>query len=134
MKRTVTTAFFLLACTACGPTPIDRTFHGELTESDPRVPHDGSHYDEYAFEADPGWVISIEMRSDELDTYLWLVVPERYWPLEDDDGLGEGTNSAIWTIAPRRGTYRVLANSFDATGRGSYTLTIHAAPPNDAGR
>lgn len=115
-----------LACDAPLP-PVDREIRGELTDDDPPAPHDGSRYDEYRFEAEAGWEIRVEMRSAAFDTYLWVTDPERPWPYEDDDGL-DGTDSVILVHARSSGTYRVLANSFDATGRGPYTLRIRAGP------
>lgn len=129
--RRVPLAWMLLAC-ACGEpppalSPVTLELQGELTESDPRAPHDAAPYDEHRFEAEAGWEIVVEMRSEAFDTYLWLTDPERPWPYEDDDGL-EGTNSVIAVNARTRGTYRVLASSFDPAGRGPYTLRILAGP------
>lgn len=131
MTRTTACFWTVIAC-ACNPpapapAPLDIERRGELTADDLRTPHDASPYDEYRFEAEPGWEIRVEMRSEAFDTYLWLTDPDRPWPYEDDDGL-EGTNSRIEVHARTRGTYRVLANSFDAAGRGPYTLRIVAGP------
>lgn len=118
-----------IAC-GCAPpelAPVDVEYRGELTDDDPRAPYDDSPYDEYRFEAEAGWFIVVEMRSEAFDTYLWLTDPGRPWPYEDDDGL-EGRNSDIAVRARTRGTYRAVANRFDATGRGPYTLRICAGP------
>lgn len=115
------------ACSEPALSPVSFVVHGELTDDDPRAPHDLSRYDEYRFEAEAGWEIRVEMRSDAFDTYLWLTDPVRPWPYEDDDGL-PGTNSVIEVHARHRGTYRVLANAFDHRGRGPYELRVRAGP------
>lgn len=68
-----------IAC-GCAPpelAPVDVEYRGELTDDDPRAPHDDSPYDEYRFEAEAGWFIVVEMRSEAFDTYLWLTDPGR---------------------------------------------------------
>lgn len=120
-------ATMLLSCAPPTLTPVSLELRGELTDEDRRAPHDGARYDVYAFDAEPGWEIRVEMRSEAFDTYLWLTDPERPWPYEDDDGL-DGTNSVIAVYARTRGTYRVLASSFDGAERGAYTLRILAGP------
>jgi len=62
----------------------------------------------------------IELRSVEFDTYLELYGPDGALIAEDDDGLGEGTNSEITAHLPRAGRYRLVARAYtekeDATG------------------
>jgi hypothetical protein len=120
-------AFALAGCSA--PEPYDQTHTGELTDSDPRVEQDNSPYDDYTFEADQGWTITVDMQSEAFDTYLWLIGPNNTSLAQDDDG-GEGTNSRITYTAPERGRYTVRANSYDGEGRGAYTVHIVARPAN----
>ncbi len=133
MKAPVQRAAFVASvalASACNPSafdPVDVERHGELTNDDAQAPHDGSRYDTYPLQVEAGWQIRVELRSDAFDTYLWLTAPERPWPFEDDDGL-PGTDSAISVTARTGGTYRVIANSFEASGRGPYTLRIVAGP------
>lgn len=120
----------LFSCACSEPpalSPLSLEIRGELTDGDLRAPQDGAPYDEHRVEAESGWQIRVELRSEAFDTYLWLTDPERPWPYEDDDGL-TGTNSVIEVNARTRGTYRVLASSFDRDGRGPYTLRILAGP------
>lgn len=118
---------FICACSEPPLAPVDIERRGELSDSDPEAPQDGSRYDLYPFEVEAGWQIRVELRSEAFDTYLWLTDPERPWPFEDDDGLA-GTDSVIEVTARTRGTYRAIANGFDATARGAYTLRIVAGP------
>jgi hypothetical protein len=108
---------------------IDHVLRGELSDGDPRLGQDNSLYDDYAFVAAAGWIIEVDMRSDELDTYLWLIDPDGRALVQDDDG-GDGapTNSHIVYTATSDGTYTVRANAYDETGRGGYQLHVRARP------
>lgn len=103
----------------------DAHLTGALTDDDPRVEQDDSPYDEYLIEVRRGWTIEVDMRSSELDTYLWLIAPDGSSVVQDDDG-GEGTDSRYVHVARMPGTYTVRANSYD--GRGRYTLHVRAHP------
>lgn len=129
MKKFVPTTLGLIALALAGcshPEPVDQTHNGELTDSDPKVEQDNSPYDEYTFDADEGWTITAEMRSTAFDTYLWLIGPNGTSLVQDDDGLGDGTNSRITYTAPERGTYTLRANSYDGAGRGAYSVHVTA--------
>lgn len=120
-------ALLLAGCDA--PQPYDETHEGTLTDEDEKVEDDDSPFDNYPFEADEGWIITAEMRSDAFDSYLWLISPGGSSLQQDDDGFGEGTlHSRITYTAPERGRYIVRANSRDGSGRGAYTLHITARP------
>ena len=96
---------------------------------------DGSLYDLYPFDAEADQTITIEMTSDEFDTYLLLVDADGQTIGENDDISEDNTNSTITITLPETGTYRVVANAFDSTGQGNYSLTVStddtAQPPNN---
>jgi hypothetical protein len=124
-------ATLLTACAS--PEPTDETHTGQLEDDDGVVQQDQSRYDDYEVDADEGWQITAEMRSEAFDSYLWLLGPSGGSLVQDDDGLGDGTrHSRITYTAPERGTYKIRANSYDGTGRGEYTLHISARPPSGA--
>lgn len=121
--------------------PVDAVYSGALTDDDPRVPDDDSPYDEYPIEVAAGWTVVADMRSEDFDTYLWLIGPDGSSLVQDDDG-GEGTNSYFQYRVTASGRYIVRANSYDGSGRGAYTLHVLAssspppppsAPPADVG-
>jgi hypothetical protein len=117
----------LAACSGSDPDPYDQTHTGELTDDDPKVADDQSPYDTYEFEADRGWGITAEMRSDHFVTFLWLIGPSGN-DLKQVTAT-QGNTSRFSFTAAERGTYTVRANSHDGTGRGAYTLHITARPP-----
>ena len=97
---------------------------GELEDGDEVLP-DGSLYDLHTFEGEAGQFVEIRLDSDDFDAYLILVGPEGERVAEDDDG-GEGFNALISIQLPKTGRYSVIANAYDASGRGRYRLTVVA--------
>jgi hypothetical protein len=131
LRRSFLVLPFCLAMAACsGPEPTDQTHNGELTDDDPEVPDDHSRYDVYEFEAERGWAISLEMRSQHFATYLWLIGPNGN-SLQQVTA-NDGNTSRLSFTAPESGDYVVRANSHDGSGRGAYTLRITARPPTAA--
>jgi len=119
-----------LVLAGCGdPDPVNQTHNGELSEDDSKLPDDDSFYDEYTFEVAEGWPITINMNSDDFDTYLMLRGPENQdFGQHDDIVPGQNLNSQIQTTAPVEGTYTLIANSAMVGETGAYTLTIQAGP------
>ena len=80
----------------------------------------GGYQDFWDFDAGGGEDVMIELRSVEFDTYLELYGPDGALLAQDDDGLGEGTNSEITAHLPRAGRYRLVVRAYtekeDATG------------------
>ena len=97
---------------------------GQLEDGD-EVLQDGSLYDTYTFDGEAGQFIEIRLSSDAFDTYLILVGPDGERLAANDDG-GEGLNSIIQIELPQTGRYSVIANAYDAMGRGRYQLTVAA--------
>jgi S1-C subfamily serine protease len=97
---------------------------GRLGPGSSILPEDGSFYQEHTFYGTAGQRVTITMESNEFDTYLILLGPNGELIDQNDDAGPNTLNSRIVTTLPRTGTYRILANSFDNTGRGRYTLTV----------
>ncbi|HIK57275.1 MAG TPA: trypsin-like peptidase domain-containing protein [Synechococcales cyanobacterium M55_K2018_004] len=97
---------------------------GILDDSAPVLESDGSRYREYTFNGQAGQQITISMESPDFDTYLILLDPQNRVVAQNDDIGPNNTNSSLSVRLPATGTYRVLANSYDRTGRGRFTLTV----------
>lgn len=95
---------------------------GELERGDTVLQSDGSLYDDYTFEGRSGQQITIVLESTEFDTYLILLDPSGNKIAENDDN--QGTNSALTITLPSNGTYTIIANSYDGSGRGRYALIV----------
>ena len=97
---------------------------GALEEGDAILPTDGSLYDEYSFEATENQEITITLESLDFDTYLAIFTPENKLLKEHDDISQENSNSELKINLPMAGTYRIIVNSYDNTGRGKYSLKV----------
>jgi len=109
-----------------GSTDIILQVTGTLESGDELLPSDQSLYDEHAFEGRVGQPVIVTLESNDFDTYLILVSPDQRILNENDDVSDSDSDSSFTTILPSNGTYLAIANAFDSTGRGSYTLTVRA--------
>ena len=71
-----------------------------------------------------GQVIIIDMESFKFDTYLRLEDDKGNLLDKNDDISDENQNSRLVFIAPKNGTYQIVATSFEQRGQGAYILTI----------
>ena len=97
---------------------------GVLDDSAPIIPADGSRYQEHTFRGRAGQTVTIMMSSPAFDTYLILLDPDGQRLAQNDDVSEGNTNSQITIQLPVTGVYRVLANSYDSTGRGDYQIMV----------
>lgn len=100
---------------------------GTLEQGDQVLPSDSSLYDEYTIEGASGQTIVVTMSSDEFVPYLAVLDPEN----PNAFVLGEGGNADMQTYEltvtlPRDGSYLVIANGYDNTQMGDYTLEVVA--------
>ncbi len=100
------------------------TVTGNLTADDCPLPlDDGTFYDQWQFAGIGGDTVTIDMMSDDFDTYLFLWDPAMATVIKDDDS-GAGTDSRIVHTLDSTGTWSIWANSYFPQAFGSYTLTL----------
>jgi S1-C subfamily serine protease len=97
---------------------------GTLGPDAPVLQSDGSHYREYTFQGTAGQTVNISLESTDFDPYLILVGPDGQPVDQNDDATPNNPNSALTVTLRANGTYRVIANSYDRTGQGRYTLVV----------
>ncbi|NJN85485.1 MAG: trypsin-like serine protease [Leptolyngbyaceae cyanobacterium SL_7_1] len=97
---------------------------GELGPGASVLQSDGSLYQEHFFEGNAGQEVTITLESADFDTYLVLVGPDDAIIQQNDDVNEGNLNSFITVTLPNTGTYRIIANAFDASGRGRYVVTV----------
>ena len=88
----------------------------------------GQFFDAYTFEARHGQAVSITMRSNRLDTYLWLLDEKgRVMTVNDDRKGGKKKRpvSQIIFFPPVSGTYTILASSNEPELEGGYELLLN---------
>jgi S1-C subfamily serine protease len=118
------TGQYTLKVSTSGISPILLQEQGTLGEDSQTLSEDGSPYNEYTFEGEEGQSISIYLESEDFDTFLVLMNETGEVVAQNDDASSSNLNSLITITLPASGTYRILANAFDNTGRGDYTLTV----------
>ena len=99
---------------------LDELAYGMLSDFDPVV--EGRRVQAWAFRAEAGQRVTIDLMSEDFDSYLQVAGPGLGSPLTDDDG-GEGLDSRIDITFPADGTYRIIAGSLSGDG-GSFTLRV----------
>jgi len=95
--------------------------NGVLGANSNVLPRDGSLYETFSFAGRAGQRVQIELSSLDFRPYVALLSPDRRIIRGND---GSAQNSAIIVQLPATGTYRVIANAVDSSGRGNYTLTV----------
>lgn len=89
---------------------------------------DGTYADFYEFVGEAGRRVFIEMRSSDLDAYLFLLDRDGNVLAADDDGAG-GVDARIDYTLPYSGSYVVIANTFFPGESGLYTLELTWGEP-----
>jgi hypothetical protein len=96
---------------------------GELTANSVTLRLDDSPIDAFQFYGTPEQFVRIQLDSPDFDSYLFLIDPDGEVVAQDDDS-GGNLNARIETELKKNGLYTVVINSFGATERGRYRLTI----------
>lgn len=101
-------------------TPASRVERGELAPSDTTMAS-GEYVDVYEVDGRPGQQLTLDLRSDDFDTFLILQSPsgER---VENDD-TDSISRSFIESSLSELGTYQVMVTSY-GSGDGEYELTL----------
>lgn len=102
-----------------------RTERGRLAAGDDTL-RSGEYVDIHRFEGTPGQRVTIDVASQDFDTYL-IVVPPRGDRLENDDVEGKPRHSVVETDITEAGSYTIGVTSYKPGETGSYELTISAA-------
>ncbi|MEM6645154.1 MAG: pre-peptidase C-terminal domain-containing protein [Bacteroidota bacterium] len=109
------------------PTPTTGTsasqgFRGTLT-SDDRTLDSGEYYDVYYFQAEARQTVTVEMTSNDFDTYI--VVADPSGGKTDNDDFNESkTVSRLELTAKEAGEWRVTVTSYQAGETGAYRLNV----------
>jgi hypothetical protein len=85
---------------------------------------DGTPFDLYEFEGRPGQYVILTLASEEFDTFLALIGPDKYIVASNDDANPKaGTDSHLSLPLPMPGVYQVWANAYSGN-EGAYTLLL----------
>lgn len=109
-----------------------RDRNGELDLGDETLTT-GEYVDTYRFQGWPGQHLSLDLESEDFDTYLILKDPHGGQVENDDaDESGREGHSHIEQDLVEAGVYSVLVTSYEPGATGTYRLAIH--PSGRAGR
>ncbi|MBT9314939.1 trypsin-like peptidase domain-containing protein [Leptothoe spongobia] len=108
---------------APSPIVIDGNVIRARLDSSSNLLPDNSYFNAYTFEGHAGQRISIDMNSNQVDSYLLLYGPNQEY-LGENDNNGNSLNAHIEITLPTDGTYFVFANSSGASEQGQYELRI----------
>ena len=110
-------------------TPGD-SVQGLFTAADPLTER-GAHHHLWLVRAPAGSLVTVTMRSEEVDPFLaWGIHLDGGWDEQgtDDDG-GGGRTAVVRFPVPRGAEVGVHATTFGSRERGRYTVTVAADPP-----
>lgn len=100
---------------------LPATIDGDLTTSDCRFPDDGTLVDYYEFSIGSTRTVTIDMVSDDLDSYLYLL-DEDGRVIDENDDAGFGLDAGL-TVRLPRGRYVIAVNTYQGE-RGFYRLFV----------
>lgn len=106
-----------------GQIAIGQVLRGRLETGDQTMA-DGTFADIWQFQGPAGQTITIDVRSDEFDTYMQLLDGNGNKLGEDDDS-GGNLNSRLTFTLPAAGMYQIVVNNSGQSKRmGVYTVSI----------
>lgn len=94
----------------------------EMLGKDDETMTSGEYLDRYSFVGQRGQPVTVDLSSDEFDTYLIVRTPSG--DQQDVDDTGESLNSRFERVLEEDGVYTVLATSFAPGATGRYRLAI----------
>ena len=83
----------------------------------------GEYYDAHTFEAQAGQSVTVDLYSNEFDTFLAVISPGGT-PTRNDDFEGQKEHSQVILVATESGTWSVAATTYKPGEQGAYTLHI----------
>ena len=107
-----------------------------MLDSRSNILPDGSYYNPYSFEGRAGQRITLDMASDELDSYLILIAADHDDFFVEDDDSGGNLNARLSVQLPYTGTYLIFANAYAEGETGRYQLRLSGggsgSPPGES--
>lgn len=96
---------------------------GRLAPGDDIAP-DGTLFDRHFIQGRAGQTVTIDLQSQEFDTYLAIVDESDRVVAENDDISETNTNSQLVTTLPSSGRYTIIVNGFSVNDQGNYRLLV----------
>ena len=103
-------------------------YSGTLSSSDSQL-DDGSYYDVHTFSGREGDQVRVTLTSSDFDTFLMVLDPSGEVVEQNDDMSSGSTDSSLNIVLNDTGEYRIVANSYDSSGRGRYNIVADIRRP-----
>ncbi|MEM8696376.1 MAG: caspase family protein [Pseudomonadota bacterium] len=103
------------------PLAFGRTLTSELGKEDDTL-NSGEYLERYSFTGRRGQPVTIDLSSDDFDTYLILRAPSG--EQQDIDDTGESLNSRFERVLEEDGVYTIIATSYAPGATGSFRLAL----------
>ena len=100
---------------------------GQLAAGD-TAGSDGSYQDTYSVSGGGNQTVTVDLRSDDFDTFLMVESPSGAHQA-NDDYQGDKERSRLTLILDEVGEYQVIVSSFSAGESGAYSLHVEDEPP-----
>lgn len=121
------------------PIAIGMARNGTLSPESPLMDTAWSQdvaYDLYAVDVPAGQSFTIQMLSEEFDTYVEFgrITPDGFEVLNANDDDGEGSNALLRIVNSEGGSFFIRARAYSSNQFGPYTLRIEPFVPRDPTR
>jgi hypothetical protein len=105
---------------------VGQTINGTLSASDHVMAVDGSNYDCYIVSTRAGETYTIDLESDDFDTFIGMGAGRGCQPPVDEfnDDRDDGSTNSRLTFTSAGGDYFIFANSYEAGETGAYRLSV----------
>ena len=107
---------------SAGRLALNQDYDGELTTND-YLNDDDTYMQVWEIIGREGETVTVDLRSKDFDSYLFLVGPGLEEPLIDDDSAG-GCDARVTITFPQSGLYRAIVNTIGAGTTGRFTLRM----------
>src|SRR2546427_520280 len=117
-----------------GVIQVGQTVKGQLTAGDPLLRADSSYYQRWVLPLEAGRTVTVDLASDDFDSYLLVTHGRGQKLVENDDG-GGGCNARVVYAATDDHPVRLVVNSAGKLQTGHFTLRVAdgARPPEPKG-
>src|SRR2546427_5147746 len=106
-----------------GVIQVGQTVKGQLTAGDPLLRTDSSYYQRWVLPLEAGRTVTVDLVSDDFDSYLLVTRGRGQKLVENDDG-GGGCNARVVYTATDDHPVRLVVNSAGKRQTGRFTLGV----------
>ena len=104
---------------------IGQTQQGSISRSDVLLTHDSTYAQAWTIQGTRGATITIDLESDDFDSYLFLRGPGISGGRDfQDDDSGGNCHARLTATFPQTGSYEIVVNTADHYATGSFTLSV----------